>query len=65
MYDLFDTRNEFNPIRDEVSSLTIQQIFNSLEADVTSVQQYRTRLQQQNPGNQTAQITDLFSQYRY
>ena len=65
MYDLMDTRNESVPVVDGVSNFTIAQIFNALQADVTSLQQYRTRFEQQNPGNQTTQITNLFAQYGY
>ena len=69
MYDLIDIRNETiltgGPINDAVSGFTTQQIFNSLQSDITTLQQYRARLQQQNPGNQTTQITNLFGQYAY
>ena len=70
MYDLMDNRNElfvagFPLIDDEVAGYTIQQIFAALQSDVSSPQQYRVRIQQQNRGNQTIQITNLFAQYGY
>ena len=46
-YDMIDARND-----------ATAQIFNALQSDVTSVPSYKARLQQ-NPGNQTTQITDL------
>ncbi len=65
-YDLFDTRNEFlAPITDGVSNYTNQQMFNSLDPDVTSIPQYRIRLLQENGNNQAAQVINLFSQYGY
>jgi hypothetical protein len=70
-YDMIDVRNDAvtPPIRitvtDEVSLFTNLQLFAPLQSDVTSLQQYRLRLQQQNTGNQTIQITNLFAQYGY
>jgi hypothetical protein len=40
-------------------------IIDDIEGDISSPQQYKARIQQQNPGNQTNQITDLFGQYNY
>lgn len=65
MYDLMDIGNEGIPVIDNVSGFTIQQLFSPLQSDVYTLQQYKDRLQQQNPGNQTTQITDLFAQYGY
>lgn len=65
MYDLIDTRNESTPVLDGVSGFTTAQIFSPLQSDITTLQQYRSRFQQQNPGNQTTQITNLFAQYGY
>ncbi len=66
MEDLIDARNEFfPPVNDNVSGFTTQQLYLALQADVNSVQQYRERLIQQNPGNQTNAITNLFQQYHY
>jgi hypothetical protein len=66
MEDLIDnTPNEVFPVIDNVSGFTISQLFNALQSDVTSVQQYRARFIQQNPNNQTTNITNLFAQYHY
>ena len=70
MEDLIDLRNETNPITDNVSStalgqFTIAQLFNALQSDVTTVPQYRIRFIQQNSGNQSTAITNLFGQYHY
>ncbi len=66
-YDMMDTRNDFNvagsPLNDAVSNFTIQQIFNPLQSDVSSPQQYRDRLLQQTGLNQ--QVINLFSEYHY
>lgn len=64
-YDLFDNRNENNPIVDGVTGYTNQQFFNSLDSDVKSLPQYRVRLLQENANNQSVQVTNLFSQYGY
>ena len=65
-YDLFDLTNEPNsPITDGVSNYTNQQMFNALDADVTSMPQYRARLLQENSNNQSAEVTALFNQYHY
>lgn len=64
-YDLIDTRNEDAPIIDRVNGYTDLQIFNALDADITSMPQYRERLIVENPNNQTAQVRNLFNQYRY
>ena len=65
MEDLIDNTNEINPIVDNVNGFTVQQLSNALQSDVTTVQQYRDRFIQQNPGNQTNAITNLFGQYHY
>lgn len=70
-YDLIDDRNDQlvpNPrvlINDAVSGYTNQQMFNALDADVKSLQQFRIRLLQQNSNNQAAQVTQLFGAYGY
>ena len=50
---------------DNVSGFTIQELFNGLQSDVISPQNYRDRLIQQNLNNQSTQISQLFSQYNY
>ncbi len=66
MWDLMDIGepNRTNVI-DQVSNYTTSQIFAALQSDVTTVQQFRARLIQQNPLNQTTQITNLFASYNY
>ena len=70
MQDLMDnTPGEF-VVSDPVSGFTIPQIFNALQSDVTTVQQYRARLILQNPNtkanpNLSTQITTLFTSYHY
>ncbi|HMK27637.1 MAG TPA: hypothetical protein VK483_16515, partial [Chitinophagaceae bacterium] len=63
--DMTDNTNEINPITDNVQGFTIQQLYLALQADVNSVEQYRTRFIQQNPGNQNQQTINLFGQYHY
>lgn len=67
MYDLMDARNELglHPVVDGVSNFTIAQLFSALQSNVTTLQQYRVTFQQQNAGNQTIPITNLFAQYGY
>jgi hypothetical protein len=68
-YDLFDANNETigtgGPVNDGVAGYTSSQMFNALDADVTSMPQYRTRLLQENGNNQLPQVIDLFAQYGY
>ena len=64
--DLIDARNEFpTPISDGVSGFTNAQIFSALDADVSSMPQFRERLILENPASQTAQARSLFTQYHY
>ena len=66
MEDMMDNTNEINaPITDQVSGFSIQQLYLALQADVNSVPQYRAGLIQQNPGNQTNAVTNLFQEYHY
>ena len=52
-------------VNDQVSGFSIQQIFSALQSDIVSMPQYRSRFIQQNPGNQTTAITNLFVSYGY
>jgi hypothetical protein len=64
--DLMDFTNETRPpqaVNDAVSGYTIQQIFNALQSDINSPQQYRDRFLQQNGFNQ--QVINLFTEYHY
>jgi len=65
-----DNTNEVRPVVDNVSGFTIQQLFNALQNDITTVPQYKARLLLQNPNppgnpNLSTQITNLFAQYHY
>lgn len=68
-YDFMDNRNDFlfNPamVKDEVSGYTIQQIFAAYQSDITTLQQYRDRLLQQNNNNQSTQVIQLFTEYGF
>ncbi len=65
-YDLFDIRNETtNPVTDNVSNYTNQQMFDAIDSDITTITQYRQRLLQENNNNQSVQVTNLFAQYNY
>ena len=68
-YDLIDERNDFNfnqnlPV-DNVQNYTTGQIFNGLQPQVRTVNQFRTTLLQQNNNNQAAEVNNLFSRYGY
>ena len=66
MEDLIDnTPTETFPVIDNVNGFTIAQLFNALQSDVTTIPAYRARFIQQNPGNQTTNVTSLFAQYHY
>lgn len=62
-----DDRVESNgePVNDNVSGLTNQQLFNALQSDVISIPQYRIRLLQQNNNNQISEVNTLFLSYGY
>lgn len=70
-YDLMDTRNDalaiprYVNIDDQVSGYTIQQIFGAYQSDINTLQQYKSRLLQQNNNNQSSQVLSLFQQYGY
>lgn len=67
MEDLMDNGAEPSQtlVTDQVSGFSISQIFSALQSDITTVPTYRARFIQQNPGNQTTQITALFASYNY
>lgn len=70
-YDLIDARNDltaipsFLNINDQVAGYTNQQFFNAFSSSITTLGAYRQNLLQQNPNNQTVQLTNLFQQYGY
>ena len=64
-YDLFDIINEaVNPIHDNYSGMTNQQMFDALETDINSTPLYRQRLIQQTGAN-AANVNQLFNEYHY
>ena len=70
MYDLMDARNDNSVafprvlLNDIVSGYTVAQLFNALQSDVNTLQQYHTRLSNQNTNN-PAGVNIIFSFYGY
>jgi len=62
-YDMFDARNEFNPIVDGVNGYTNLQFFNALDVDVRSMPQFRQRLFLETGFNPA--VVNLFTEYNY
>lgn len=69
MEDLIDNTPTETWVNDQVSGFTIAQIFNAYQNNVTTVQQYKTTLINQNPtlpgGTTITQLNNLFSSYNY
>ncbi len=66
MFDLIDNGEIAQTnVNDNVAGFTITQIFAGHQADVTTVPQYRARLEQQNPTIPPAAINNLFASYNY
>ena len=69
MEDLIDDAEplSFTHVNDNVSGITITQIFAALQSDVTTLAQYKARLLQQIGANQTTttNINNLFASYGY
>jgi hypothetical protein len=64
-YDLWDNRNDVQPIIDNVNGYTINQCFTALQPDVRSIPAFRLRLLQQNGNVQALQVNQLFQQYGF
>ncbi len=70
-YDLADDRNDElqNPPRvqlnDNVSSYTIQELFNAIDGDITTMPAYRVRLLQENSNRDAAGVTTIFNFYNF
>jgi hypothetical protein len=70
-YDLQDDRNDgavanFRvPLNDDVVGYTNQQFFNAIDADVTTIPQYRGRLLLNNGNNQIAGVNRIFTFYGF
>jgi hypothetical protein len=66
-YDLYDPVVELYPgsnIRDEVSGISIRELFGAMTSDVNGMDAYRIRLLRTNQ-DQGVKIIDLFTQYGY
>lgn len=61
--DLNDNNSppETAPVNDQVSEYSNQQMFSSIEGDVSSMQAYRNRLLAKYGGAQTTQVNNLFA----
>lgn len=71
-YDLMDSRNDkyatsvIVNLDDQSSAYTNQQFFTAFNSGITTIQQYKSNLQQRNVTNPSnAQISNLFFQYGY
>ncbi|GAB2653341.1 hypothetical protein GCM10027036_03290 [Flavihumibacter cheonanensis] len=68
-YDLMDNRNDdqgdYVPLFDNVAGYTFQQLFNSLDSDVSSIQNYKIRLLNENGNNQATGVNTIFTFYGY
>lgn len=68
MHDLRDTENSNEPFPssdDLVSGFSFQQLFGALTADVSTPEQYKTKLMILNNNYQLAQVNTLFIRYGY
>jgi hypothetical protein len=65
MEDLIDNTPNEVLVNDQVYGYTIGALFAALQSDVTSLQQYKARLLQQNNNYQQVQTNDLFTSYHY
>ncbi len=65
LYDLIDTRVEFNPVNDNVSGFTSAQCFATLQSNVRSIPSFKNLFLLQNNNQQITQINDLFTSYHY
>ena len=67
--DLNDNSNEQKAtggfVNDNVSGYTNQQMFNAFQSTIFTLQDYRLKLIQLNPNNQSTEITNLFADYHY
>ncbi len=67
--DLNDNTNEQKAtggfVNDNVLGFTNQQMFNAFQNTIYTLQDYRFKLVQLNPNNQTTQVTSLFADYHY
>ena len=64
-WDMMDNTNETAPIFDQVADYTNQQFFNSLDNDISTMQDFRNRLILENGNNQTTGVNTLFTSYNY
>jgi len=68
-YDLSDSRNDILfssvAVSDQVSGYTNQQMFNTFQSTIYSLQDYRIRLLQTTTNSTSAFVPNLFTQYGY
>lgn len=67
-YDLLDPANEVNPpkpVNDNVFGYTNQQMFNTFQSNVYTLQDYRIKLLGTVTNPSSGEITNLFVQYHY
>ncbi|HEV8083301.1 MAG TPA: hypothetical protein VGP55_08880, partial [Chitinophagaceae bacterium] len=64
-YDLNDARNETTPVLDQVSGYSNQQMFNSFQSTIYTLQDYRVRLLQTTANPTSGFVPNLFSLYGY
>jgi len=65
MYDMTDNVESFTAIRDEVQSYTMQEIFNAMQSNITSVPQFRDEVLIQNNFKEQMSMGILFGDYGF
>lgn len=60
-----DDQGDYVPLFDNVAGYTFQQLFNSLDSDVSSIQNYKIRLLNENGNNQATGVNTIFTFYGY
>lgn len=67
LYDMTDNAENtaFTGVNDNVNAYNIQQIFNGLQSNVTTVQDFRSEVLSRNSSLQVTQLNQLVSDYHY
>lgn len=65
MYDMTDNVESVIAIRDEVQSYTMQEIFNAMQSNITSVPQFRDEVLIQNNFKEQMSMGILFGDYGF
>ncbi len=63
--DLMDNTPSETMVNDQVTGYTNQQIFNSLQSDVTKMSDFKSKLFTLYGTSQQTQVTNLFAPYHY